>query len=337
MNTGDLALLSMVYGVLRRISDYVQRSVSKQTGLVTALPATNVYYDYPVVTRLNVLGANVFRRIGDVAETLQRPPAEVNRQRRRQRALTTAVNRHLTRSDGVYVDGLAADGTPIPKASQTANACAVSYGVAPADRVGALARYVADLGMQTPPQTAAEVLRTMALAGLYDDLVARLVDARSDGWANILARGGTFTWEVWDPSDIVGDSMSHGWGSPVTLEIQRSLLGVRPLAPGFGAFEVSPPNGGLVMARGTVPTPRGAIAVGWSRSQPGGQPFSLELGVPPNAVATALVPAARSGDITEGGQALDEVKGIRFLGVTDGVARLEVAAGTYQIRSSQTS
>ena len=97
----------------------------------------------------------------------------------------------------------------------------------------------------------------MALAGLYDDLVHRLVDATTDGWANILARGATFTWEVWDPSDIVGDSMSHGWGSTMVPEIQRWLLGVRPTAPGFATFEVVPPPSGLDWALGTVPTPRG--------------------------------------------------------------------------------
>ncbi|MGH9079361.1 MAG: alpha-L-rhamnosidase C-terminal domain-containing protein, partial [Acidimicrobiales bacterium] len=337
MYTGDRALLAMVYGVLNRLSDYVHRSVSKPTGLVTALPSTNVYYSYPVVTRLNVLGVNVFRRVGEVAEALDRPAAEAARQRNRARALSAAINRRLTRPDGTYVDGLSEDGTPTPTASQTANACAASYGVVPADRLDTVAGYVTSLGMQAPPQTAAEVLRTMALAGRYDDLVARLTDATNDGWANILARGATFTWEVWNPSDIVGDSMSHGWGSPATLEIQRSLLGVRPLRPGFATYEVSPPTGGLHRASGTVPTPRGAIAVAWTRSQTGDPGFSLELTVPPNTMAMATVPAAHRSDVTEGGRALDQVRGIRLLGTAGRSAHLEVGAGTYHIQSASSS
>jgi len=75
LHTGDRALLAAVYSVLGGISDYVQRSVSKRTGLVTSLPSTNVYYDIPVVTRLNVLGVNVFRRVADVAGALGRPAA----------------------------------------------------------------------------------------------------------------------------------------------------------------------------------------------------------------------------------------------------------------------
>jgi alpha-L-rhamnosidase len=337
MYTGDRGLLAMVYTVLTRISDYVQQSVSNRTGLVTALPATNVYYSYPVVTRLNVLGVNVFRRTADVAEVLGRPSAEVARQRKRARALTSAVNRRLTRPDGTYSDGLAAGGTQVPSASQTANACAASYEVVPRDRLATVADYVSSLGMQAPPQTAAEVLRTMAMAGLYDELVSRLVDAATDGWANILARGATFTWEVWNPSDANGDSMSHGWGSPVTLEIQRTLLGVRPIQPGFAVFEVSPPSGGLDMASGTVPTPRGAVAVAWSRSQPDDRGFSLTVSVPPNTQALVTVPATYRSEVTEGGRPLDQARGIRFLSVGGGSARLQVGAGTYHIQSASPS
>ena len=66
LHTGDRALVEEVYPAVRRISDYVQRAVAADTGLVTSLPATNVYYAYPVVTRLNVLGVNVFRRTAAV-------------------------------------------------------------------------------------------------------------------------------------------------------------------------------------------------------------------------------------------------------------------------------
>lgn len=330
MYTGDRALLSEVYRVLTRIADYVHRSVAHPTGLVTDLPATNIYYAYPVVTRLNVLGANVFRRTAAIGEVLQRPKNEVGRQDARAAALVAAINRHLTRGDGTYADGLDATGQPIPTASQTANACAVSYEVVPADHLASVARYVSSLGMQAPPQTANEVLRTLARAGLYDDLVARLTDASVDGWANILARGATFTWEVWNPSDIVGDSMSHGWGSPVTLEIQRALLGVRPLRPGFATFEVSPPTGGIGEAAGTVPTPRGTVTVDWRRSRPGGPDLALELTVPANTVASVPLPGVATGSVTEGGQAIDRAEGIRFLG-TGGSSRLAVGAGTYRI------
>ncbi len=333
MHTGDRALVESVYGVVENISEYVHRAVAPDTGLVTSLPSTNVYYDTPVVTRLNVLGANVFRRAAALARVLGRPRHEVARHRARQADLTGAVNRRLTRADGTYVDGLQADGTPTPTSSQTANACAAAYGLVPAPALDAVGRYVSSLGMQATPQNAGEVLRALALAGRTADMVALLTDAGIDGWANILARGATFTWEVWNPSDVIGDSMSHGWGATMVPEIQRSLLGVRPTAPGFAAFEVVPPPAGLDWALGSVPTPRGTVSVAWRRQTPSDARFSVDVEVPPNSVASLSVPAVRTDGITEGGRPLSGVEGVRLAGIGGGTARLQLGAGTYRIRS----
>ena len=333
LHTGDRALVEEVYPAVRRISEYVQRSVAVDTRLVTSLPATSIYYDYPVVTRLNVLGVNVFRRAAALGVVLDRPAEEVAVQRRRRATLTAAVNARLTRSDGTYVDGLMADGTPTPTASQTANACAAAYGVVPVGSVGTVGRYVSSLGMQATPQNAGEVLGAMALAGLYPDLVARLVDATTDGWANILSRGATFTWEVWNPSDIIGDSMSHGWGSTMVPEIQRSLLGVRPTGPGFATFDVAPPPAGLDWALGTVPTPRGTVSVAWRKPTPTDPRFAVDVTVPANSTATLTVASNGAAGITESGQPIHRVDGVRLLGLSGGTARLQLGAGTFAIRS----
>ncbi len=334
MHTGDRELLDHLYPVVARISDYVHRAVDPRSGLVTDLPATNVYYLLPVVTRLNVLGANVFRRAAGMAEALGRPDSETALQRGRQSRLTSAINRRLTRPDGTYIDGLLVDGSPVTSASQTANACAAAYGVVPAARLSAVARLVSRLGIQAPPQTAAEVLATLALAGRYDDLVARLVDATSDGWANILARGATFTWEVWNPSDVIGDSMSHGWGSNVSVQIQRTLLGVRPTGPGYAGFDVVPPTSGLARAAGTVPTPRGTIVVAWSQPGAGDPRFLLNVTVPPNSTALVTLPATRTPAVTESGRPADRAPGVRPLGAGNGTADFAVGSGSFRFAST---
>ena len=234
------------------------------------------------------------------------------------------------------MDGLAADGTPQMTVSQTANACAVAYGVVPARNLAAVAGLVASSGMEAPPNTAAEVLRTLDMAGRHADLVALLTDATGDGWANIVARGATFTWEVWNPSDANGDSMSHGWGSNVLVEIERALLGVRPTGPGFATFAVTPPTGGLGRAAGTVPTPRGTVSVSWVRN-PGGGPFQLDVEVPPNSVAEVTVPAGRPEDVTEGGRPVERAAGVRRIGVDDGAVRIEIGSGSYRFESRSPS
>jgi len=334
LHTGDIALLKQVYPVLLKLSDYVQRSVDEATGLVTMLPATNVYYSFPIVTRINVLGVDVFRRVGDVVAALGRPNADIAHQRDRQHALTDAINTRLIRSDGIYVDGLDRNLKPVAQASQDTNACALVYDVVPPDRQDAVGAYVASFGMGSPPRTAAEVLDALALTDRYTDLIQILDDKAHDGWANILGRGGTFTWEVWQPSDFIGDSMSHGWGSNVLVSIQRSLLGVCPTGPGYTAFSVTPPPAGLTFASGAVPTPNGVITLGWHRRTPNHQAFTLDLTVPVNTTATVTIPAQSAADITDDGHPIAGDAGIQSVHVERGNATLQIGAGTYALASA---
>jgi alpha-L-rhamnosidase len=187
--------------------------------------------------------------------------------------------------------------------------------------------------MTNPPRTAGEVLETLRLAGRDSDLLTRLTDPKTPGWANLLARGATFTWEVWDPSDLIGDSMSHGWGANVLVEIQRGLLGLEPTGPGYATFRVAPPAGGLPTASGRVPTPRGVIAVRWQRGSGTGA-WTLDLTVPANATATVRLPGLNAAHVTEGGHPLRAVTGARLVGTDHGTAIFEVGAGTYHVRAS---
>jgi alpha-L-rhamnosidase len=334
MNTGDRTLLAAVYPALSKVADYVAHAIVPATGLVTSLPATSIYYAFPTVTRLNILGVDVFKRVADVAAVLGRPPAEIASRRAEQSALTDAINARLTRSDGMYVDGLDAHGAQVAQASQDTNAAAIVYGVAPAPSVAPVAAYIAGLGMQAPPRTAGEVLEALHLAGRDGDVVTRLTDKQTDGWAKILAEGATFTWEVWNPSDANGDSMSHGWGSNVSVEILRGVLGVWPTGPGYATFAVTPPVAGLASASGTIPTPRGAVAVAWHRPS-GTTGWTLDLTVPANAVGTVTLPVANASALSEvsrGAHPVAGAKGIHVVRSGGGTVVLTVGAGSYQLR-----
>jgi alpha-L-rhamnosidase len=303
LHTGDRTLLDAVYPVIVHIANYVARSINPGTGLATHLPGgggpssaynegivdwpPSMRYGYDVATAakttVNELGVDVFRRAADVAQALGRPASEVTAQRRRQAALTTAINTALTRSDGIYVDGLEPNGRQSTHASQHANAYAIAYGIVPSDRQASVAGYVAGRSMAMGPQTAQELLAALRLSGNAAGLVQRITDPKADGWAKILAEGGTFTWEDWNPSDVAHDSMSHGWGSTVLMEVQQGLLGIIPTGPAFATFDVVPPREGLSSASGRVPTPRGFIDVAWQHTS---SSFQLDVSVPPNSRAT---------------------------------------------------
>jgi alpha-L-rhamnosidase len=287
LDTGDRSLLDAVYPAVAGIATYVDRALDPATGLVTNLPSTSVYYPWPTVTRLNVLGVNVFRRTAQIATVLQRPTSEVDLQTGRAGALTTAINARLTRPDGVYVDGLLANGSQTDTALQSADTAAIAFGVVPAANEAAVADYVVSLGIQNQPSNAGELFEALRLAGRDQDFLTRLTDPKTQGYAQILQEGATFTWEFWHPSDLIGDTMSHGWGSNVLVEIQRELLGVTSTGPGFSTFTVQPPKAGLAHASGRVPTPHGPITVAWRRASGA---FSLDVTVPPNTSADVRLP-----------------------------------------------
>ena len=186
--------------------------------------------------------------------------------------------------------------------------------------------------MQNPPRTAGELLEALRLTGRAGDVLARVTDPKTPGWANILARGATFTWEVWKPLDSNGDSMSHGWGSNVLVEIQRAVLGVTSTGPGYVSFAVAPPRTGLTWASGRVPTPRGFIGVAWHRQPGSPDALTLTLTVPVSSTASVQLAAPDPAHITENGQALGHTAGVQLMSSAPGTAVLSVGAGTYHLR-----
>ncbi len=240
----------------------------------------------------------------------------------------------LRRPDGTYVDGVDADGAPSSHASQEANALALAYGVVPASDVAAVGAYVAGLGIDVGPNHGLELLRGLAAAGMSEAMVHTLTDTSIGGWAHIVAAGGTFTWEVWKPSDLIGDSMSHGWGSSALVAMQESLLGVtlqEPGADGTVVAAVTPPVAGLGRAAGSVPTVAGPVEVSWQRRGAG---MALSLTLPANATATVRLPGATPSSVREGGVAAAQSPGVTVVSAAGGVVVLSVGSGTYRFTSA---
>ena len=95
-------------------------------------------------------------------------------------------------------------------------------------------------------------------------------------WGGMLAEGATSFWESydlrWPKTDphlaLQADgtagyfvSMAHGWSSGPTAWLSEHILGVRNPQDGYRTVTIAPDLAGLDWARGTVPTPHGAIAI----------------------------------------------------------------------------
>ncbi len=339
-STGDLATVTGLYPSVSKAAAWLWGARQAATGLLYGLADTSngdpVYdYDLSVVadTASNVLAVNAFDRVGQVAAILGDPTGEqTNRTRAAQ--LAGAVNAVLRRADGTYVDGVDAHGAQSSHASQEANALALAYGLVPASDLASVGAYVARLGIDVGPNHGLELLRGLAVAGMPEAMVRTLTDTTIGGWAHIVAAGGTFTWEVWKPSDLIGDSMSHGWGSSALVAMQETLLGItlqEPAADGTVRAAVAPPTAGLGRAAGSVPTVAGPIEVSWQRR---GKGMKVDLTVPANATATVRLAAGTPSSVREGGVAAGRAPGVSVVSAADGAAVLSVGSGTYRFTST---
>lgn len=319
--SGDDRLLAELYPLLVEIGAYVEANLDDATGLVTRLaggdrdvyrhgivdwPADMRYgYDMDAAARttVNVLAVSVFRRLATMGKRLNRPGEEVESYRTRARALTAAINARLTDVEGVYRDGLAADGTLSDHASQHANAMALAFDLVPEDRIERVGDHVAASGMCMGPMTAYWLLEALDRSDNHDTHVDLLSNASEDGWAKILEAGGTFTWESWKARELPDEeryivSESHAWGATVLVAIQRFLLGVRIEQPGGSEVRIAPPSSGLLRAEGKIPTERGPIECQWERTD---TTVEIDLALPHAVDASLDVPPQYSSAITVDG------------------------------------
>ena len=273
--TGNKAQLAALFPVVNNMVNYVARAIDRKTGLVTNLPGGGEDYLYGAVdwppgcgtattwtpsarTTMNILAVDDFQRVDDMAAILHRG-REV---KTRARQLRAAITAHLVRTDGIFIDGLKADGSQSTHASQQANAYALAFGLVPDEHVRAVERYVASLGTNMGVVN----FRVLLDALTPDDaLVAELTDAVRPGYAQMLQKGATFTWESWNAREV-GDSESHGWGATVLAVSQDRILGVRIADPGAARVDVTVPDSSVTYAKGVVATQRGPIEVAWTRT-----------------------------------------------------------------------
>ncbi|MFE4676307.1 family 78 glycoside hydrolase catalytic domain [Streptomyces sp. NPDC056723] len=339
LNSGDRSLVNDTYQVSLNVADYVRRSIDPDTGLVTKLPGGSGSYangiiDWPnrygydtattARTTVNILAVDALRSAADQAEAIGRPQAETHALRADADKLRAAINARLRRADGIYTDGLESDGTQSAHASQIAGAYALAFGIAPADTEQAVADHIASMKLQMSPMTANWLLTALHRAGRDDQVLARLTDTTSLGWANIIARGGTFTWESWEAPET-GDSLSHGWGSTALVDLQQDMLGVTATSPAARTLRVAPPRGTrLTRAAGTVWTQAGTVAVHWST---GGAGTTVTVDIPVNTTAEVVVPVKGDAAPHALGAGPGGADAPRLEGVHDGVAVYTVGSG----------
>jgi alpha-L-rhamnosidase len=175
----------------------------------------------------------------------------------------------------------------VANGSQGSLALAIGAGLLTADeRAAAGRRLVAAIRREGDRVTSGfattrAVVRALAAVGADQAVFDVLRTPDEPGVGAMLAGGpGTF-WECWwiDPANTGTGSLDHlGLGGPFAGWLWTSLVGVRPVAPGYAVARVDPrPVAGVDDVSATIPTVRGDLRVAWRRAGAG---LVLDLDVP---------------------------------------------------------
>jgi alpha-L-rhamnosidase len=103
---------------------------------------------------------------------------------------------------------------------------------------------------------------------------------------------------------------------------------VDPAQPGYRQIILRPrPGGGLTRVRAALHTLYGSVESAWRLDD--GR-FEWEVTVPPNAIATAHVPASEGATITEGDSAAESADGVMLLHRDADETVYRLASGRYR-------
>jgi len=92
--------------------------------------------------------------------------------------------------------------------------------------------------------------------------------------------------EAWDPSGKPDMSKSHAWGSSAGNIIQRGLMGINPIEPGFKKISIKPQTGDLEFANIDLPTIKGKVNVNVFFSS---NTYNVEINIPANTTAKVYI------------------------------------------------
>lgn len=236
--------------------------------------------------------------------------------------------------------------------TQSAHALALYVGLVPPELRQPFADRLAKMIRQNGVRMATGFLGTRHLLPVlsaygYNDLAGRLLQSRRfPSWGYEIENGATTIWERWnsftkDKGFMAGmNSFSHYSFGAVCEWMFTDLAGIDQADPGFDHLvirpmpqtpESNPEHAPIDWVRAEYDSVRGRIAVQWRREA---DRFLLDVEIPANTTATVYLPAKSAAAVTEGGQPLAEVPGIRVLGADSGQVQVSLGCGKYQFASS---
>jgi alpha-L-rhamnosidase len=168
-----------------------------------------------------------------------------------------------------------------------------------------------------------------------EDVAYTIMNQRDyPGYGYAIKQGATTLWEYWDGKL----SHSHPMYGSVCRWFFQSIVGINPdlSSPGFKNIIIKPNCllGDLTYAKAEYNSRHGLITSSWKREK---NDLFLVVQIPVNTTATVYLPAVDVAFITESGKSIITSESIKFIGVQDNKAQIEVESGKYRFVSHNIS
>lgn len=174
----------------------------------------------------------------------------------------------------------------------------------------------------------------------YTDVAYMLLNQESyPSWLYPVKQGATTIWERWDgikPDGTLQDasmnSFNHYAYGAIGEWLYRVVAGIEldPAVPGYKRILIQPqPGGELTYASASLESMYGRIESAWRLE---GDEFQLAVTIPANTEAVVRLLAPSVEDITEQGQALDQVEGVREIRQEGEAVILTLGSGAYRFK-----
>lgn len=272
--TKDLAYLEEIYESAEKVVDFCMQSVDEQ-GFFHSRPDDWVFIDWAPIDNTGLLSfeqllfARAMQVMGMVSRLLGKNEQAATYRARFDALLPKIFASFWSDKFGCFTHGPA--NAPDAVVTKYTNMFAIFFDYLDDEKREQVIRNAllneAVLPITTPYMRFYE-LAALCEAGEMDAVTKFL----REYWGGMLALGATSFWEAYDPTQSgaehfamygrpYGKSLCHAWSAGPILLYGKYYLGVRPTAPGYARFEVSPQLGGLGKIKGTIPTPDGQIHV----------------------------------------------------------------------------
>lgn len=160
-------------------------------------------------------------------------------------------------------------------------------------------------------------------------------------WLYPVKMGATTIWERWDGQKPDSSFQTPGMNSfnhyaygAIGDWMYRKMAGIDTYEDGVGYkhIQIKPHIGGnFTYAAASLKTYYGTVSSTWKIA---GDKVLMDVEIPVNTRATVFLPATSLNNITEGGKAINLLKGIKIAGQEDGYTKLELGSGNYKFSVS---